>query len=176
MALTEQKQRFADRYFETLKGSESAIYAGYSEATSRQIAYNLLQEPEVEEYLSKLRSELSEKTGINRERILAEYSKIAFSDIRELYAGDNNLLDVRQMDDNIAGAVMSVEVDELFTQGVQIGYTKKVKLYNKLQALQDLGKHLGIFEKDNDQSKPKTTNIINLGSGTPPDAITTETE
>lgn len=174
--MTEQRIRFCERYFETLNACQSAIDASYSPDTARQIGYNLLQEEEVQEYIQKLRLEYQEKTGINRDRILAEYAKIAFSDIRELYAGDNNLLDVRQMDDAIAGAVMSVEVDEIKAGEMNIGYTKKVKLYNKLQALQDLGKHLGIFEKDNDQTKAKVTNIINLGSGTKPDDLTTETE
>ena len=70
MALTEQKKRFADKYFETLKGSESAIYAGYSEATARQIAHNLLQEPAVEGYLSGLRAEYAEKSGISKQWII----------------------------------------------------------------------------------------------------------
>lgn len=160
MALTEQKKRFADQYFLTLKGSESAIYAGYSQATARQIAHNLLQEPEVEDYLSELRTSLAEKTGITQARVLEEYAKIAFSDIRELYAGDNQLLDIRQIDDATAGAVMSVEVDELSAGGQFIGYTKKVKMYNKLGALDSLGKHLGIFEKDNDQKRSEIKIVV----------------
>lgn len=161
--MTEQRQRFADRYFETLNATQSAIYAGYSEQSAKSQASQLLDEDEVQEYLQKLREEYQIKSGINKQRILEEYAKIAFSDIRELYAGDNQLLDVRQIDDSTAGAVMAVEVDEMKNGlGMTIGYTKKVKLYNKIQALQDLGKHLGIFEKDNSQKAASMVTIFKL--------------
>ena len=49
-----------------------------------------------------------------------------------------------------------------------IGETKKVKLYDKLRALEALGKHIGLFEKDNKQKQAEVQNIINLGSGVKP--------
>lgn len=153
--MQENHIRFADKYFETLNAKDSAIYAGFSEDTAKQIGYNLLQRDDIQEYLNKLREEYQKKSGINKQRILDEYAKIAFSDIRELYSGDNQLLDIRQLDDVTAGAVACVDVDEVIDRkGNTIGYTKKVKLHNKLAALDSLGKVLGIFEKDNDQSRP----------------------
>lgn len=167
--MQENHIRFADKYFETLNAKESAIYAGFSEDTAKQLGYKLLQRDDIQEYLNKLREEYQKKSGINKQRILDEYSKIAFSDIRELYSGDNQLLDIRQIDDNTAGSVSSVEVDEMTDRyGNIIGYTKKVKLHNKLAALDSLGKVLGIFEKDNDQSRNIITNVVNLGSGVKP--------
>lgn len=151
--MTEQVKRFCDYYFESLNGAKAAISAGYAENSARQQAYQMLATDEVQEYLSALREEYQIKSGINKQRILEEYAKIAFSDIRELYAGDNQLLDIRQIDDTTAGAVASVEVDEVRAGDLTIGYTKKVKLHNKLAALESLGKHLGIFEKDNTQKK-----------------------
>lgn len=151
--MIESHKRFADKYFETLNASESAIYAGFSADTARQQGWQLLQREEVQEYLQKLRTEYQEQSGINKQRILDEYAKIAFSDVRELFSETNTLLRIGDIDDNMAGAIMSVESDEIFMQGQTIGETKKVKLYNKLQALDSLGKVLGIFEKDNEQSK-----------------------
>lgn len=154
--MTEQQKRFADRYFETLNGCQSAIYAGYSEATAKQQAYNLLQEPEVEEYLSNLRNDLAEKTGITQERVLQEYAKIAFFDIREVFDVDGGLIHVKQLDDSSAGAIASIKSSEEWgedDEGRKIitGTLKEVKIFDKIRALQDLGKHLGMFEKDNQQ-------------------------
>lgn len=168
MALTEQKKRFADRYFETLKGSQSAIDAGYSEATSRQIAHNLLQEPEVEEYLSHLRSDMASRHGVSKERLIAEYAKIAFFDIREIYDTDGGLINVKQLDDKSAGAISSIKSTEEWgedSEGNKIitGTNKEVKIFDKIRALQDLGKHLGLFEKDNDQkAKAAQVSIFQL--------------
>lgn len=151
MALTDKQQRFVEEYMVDLNATQAAIRSGYSVDTARSLGSENLSKPDIQEAIQKRKLELSESTGITAERILKEYAKIAFSDVRELYSVDNDLLDVRQMDDNIAGAVMSVEVDVMSSQGMAIGETKKVKLYNKLNALEALGKHLGLFEKDNKQ-------------------------
>ena len=47
--MQENHKRFADKYFETLNGSESAIYAGFSEDTARQKAWQLLQRDDIQD-------------------------------------------------------------------------------------------------------------------------------
>lgn len=174
--LTDKQKKFCEEYLIDLNATQAAIRAGYSEDTATEIGYENLRKPHIQEYVQSAQKALSEKTGITHERLLAEYAKIAFSDIRELYAGDNQLLDVRQMDDTIAGAVMSVEVDEMYAGTMIIGHTKKVKLYNKLQALDSIGKHLGFFEVDNKQKSPvlnmPAINVYNQG----PPLATSENE
>jgi len=161
MALTEQKKRFADRYFETLNGSQSAIYAGYSEATSRQIAHNLLQEPEVEGYISELKAEYSEKSGISKQRVLDEYRKIAFSDVRNILTIDGGMRSIDEIDDDTAAAIAAIEsFDEVSRVGEKLGTNRKIKLHDKLRALEALSKHLGLFEKDNDQKKNQASVTI----------------
>jgi phage terminase small subunit len=126
MALTEQKKRFADKYFETLKGSESAIYAGYSEATARQIAYNLLQEPEVEQYLSGLRAEYAEKSGISKQWIIERFKTISDRCIQEEPVFDSKGEPTGEFRFDSSGAN---------------------------NATAHLGKIIGVFEKDNEQRK-----------------------
>lgn len=164
MALTEQKIRFADRYFETLKGGESAVYAGYSEATKDQIAYNLLQETEVSEYIQKLKAEYALKNGINKESILNEYRKIAFSDVRKILTVDGGMKSIDEIDDDTAGAIAGIEsFDELEREtGEKLGTNRKIKLHDKLRALDALSKHLGLFEKDNEQKKTTAIGIMNI--------------
>jgi len=174
MALTDQKRKFADKWFETAKGGASAVYAGFSEKTKDQIAYNLLQEPEVNEYIQKLREEYALKSGINKESVLNEYRKIAFSDVRKLLTVDGGLKSIDDIDDETAGAIAGIEsFDEIEREsGEKLGTNRKIKLHDKLRALEALSKHLGLFEKDNDQSKPQNTNIINLGNGKDPNEAT----
>lgn len=168
VALTDKQQRFVEEYMVDLNATQAAIRAGYSQSTAHSIGAENLIKPEIQEAIQKRKQELSDQTGITAERVLKEYAKIAFSDIRELYTPDNNLYDIRQLDDETAGAVMSVEVDVMSVQGMPIGETKKVKLYDKLRALEALGKHIGLFEKDNKQKQAEVQNIINLGSGVKP--------
>lgn len=171
MALTEQKKRFADKYFETLNGSFSAECAGYSSATARQIAHNLLQEPEVEDYITKLRDDYSIKHGINKDRVLNEYRKIAFSDIREILTIDGGLRDIPDLEDDAAGAIAGIESFDEYDKesGEKLGTNRKIKLHDKLRALEALSKHLGLFERDNSQRKPETP-VLNV-TITPPKEV-----
>ncbi len=163
MALTEQKIKFAERWFETAKGGESAVYAGYSEKTKDQIAYNLLQEPEVNEYIQKLREDYKAKNGINAESVLNEYRKIAFSDVRNLLTIDGGLKDISEIDDDTASSIASIESYEDFNrEGEKLGTNRKLKLHDKLRALEALSKHLGLFEKDNSQKEKAIVTIFKL--------------
>lgn len=177
--MTEQRKRFCDKYFETLNGTQSAIYAGYSEDAAKSYASQLLDDPEVQAYLQTLRAEYQEKSGVTKERLIEEYKKIAFFDIREIYDVDGGLINVKQIDDSSAAAIAGIKSTEAWDTDEEgnriiIGTNKEVKIFDKIRALQDLGKHLGIFEKDNLQSRSKTTNVINLGSGKNPNEATPE--
>ena len=168
MALTDKQQRFVEEYMVDLNATQAAIRAGYSQDTANRIASENLSKLDIQEAIQKRKQELSESTGITAERVLSEYAKIAFSDVRELFTPDNNIFDIRQLDDNTAAAVSSVDIDVLSSMGMPIGYTKKLRLYNKLTALEALGKHIGLFEKDNKQKQTDIVNVIQLGAGVKP--------
>lgn len=155
--MLDQHIRFADKYFETLNASESARYAGFSEETAKQEGWRLLQRDDVQQYLEKLRAELQEKTGVTQQRVLNEIAKIAFSDIRNYYTDDDALKPITDLDDNEAAALSSVKILEEKLPGTQIvvGVNKEIKLYDKLSGLEKLARHLGLFEKDNQQSSAK---------------------
>lgn len=165
--MLEQHIRFADKYFETLNGAESARYAGFAEESARQEASRLLAREDVQDYLQKLRESLSEKTGITQERVLQEIAKIAFSDIRNYYQDDNNLKPICDLDDNEAAALASVKSYEENMPGTSIvvGMNREIKLYDKLAGLEKLARHLGMYEKDNNQQGKSFTTTVNVLSG-----------
>lgn len=153
--MTEQRKRFADKYFETLNGTQSAIFAGYSETSARVQASQLLDEEEIQEYLQTLRDKEAEKASISREKWLSELKKVGFSDIRELYSTDGGLHNITQIDDDTAGAISGIKSREIIDgDGNKVGDIVEVKMHDKLRALDTIGKHLGFFEKDNSQRKP----------------------
>ena len=160
--MTEQVKRFLDRYFETLKGKDSAIYAGFSEKTAVSQASQMLSIDENEKYLTKLREDYSLKHGINKDRVLNEYRKIAFSDIRNILTVDGGLKAINELDDDTAGAIAGIEsFDENDNQtGEKLGTNRKIKMHDKMKALDSLSKHLGLFEKDNSQKIETKKQVI----------------
>jgi hypothetical protein len=95
--------------------------------------------------------------------VMAELSKIVHADPRKLFDDNGTLLPIRQWPDDMAGAVASIEVDELFDgkgRGRKfIGYTKKVKFWDKNSGIEKAMKHLGLFAEDNKQRMGALANL-----------------
>lgn len=160
--LTDKQRKFCEEYLKDLNGTQAAIRAGYSQKTANEIAAENLAKPSIKAYLAERQRELQEATGITQKRVLEEYAKVAFLDIRKFYTVDGSLKSIHDLDAESAGALAGVEVyEEKITQDEEapvIGMTKKIKTYDKVKALDSLGRHLGLFGKDNEQLKP----IVNI--------------
>lgn len=74
---------------------------------------------------------------------------MALSDLRNVYNEDGTLKLPHEWSDEAAAAVAGVEVFEEFSGRGEnrelIGYTKKVKSYDKVRALEILSKNLGLI-------------------------------
>jgi phage terminase small subunit len=164
--LTDKQKRFCEEYIIDLNATQAAIRAGYSEKTAYSIGQENLKKPEIAEFLKKVQNELSERTKIKAEDVINELAKIGFSDIKNYYESDTNQKDITQLDNKFTAAVSSIKVTEM--EGDKWSKTvKEFKLHDKVKALEDLGKHLGIFEKDNKQKTPIVPPNIILNAGNP---------
>ena len=155
--MNEQRKRFADKYFETLNATQSAIYAGYSELSARSKASQLLDEEDVSEYLTKLKEKAEAKHSISQDRWLAELEAVGFSNIQDFISDGNNIKDISKLPEVKAKSVLSVKKTVLEFEGGE-KVTTEFKLHDKLNALDKIGRHFGYFDKDNGQ---KNT-IINV--------------
>ena len=156
--LTPKQQKFCDEFLIDLNGGKAAERAGYSKKTAYSIASENLKKPEIVAYLNQKRSEISTKTGITPERVLQEYARLAFFDIRNIYDENGNLISIKSLSDDTAAAIAGVEVSQEITKTEKktktVNNTVKVKIANKILALDSIAKHLGMFEKDNAQKQP----------------------
>lgn len=165
--MNDKHKRFCEEYMIDLNGKQAAIRTGYSEDRAEVTASELLAREDVKLYLIELKRKAADKLEIKRDRVLKEYARIAFADIRKYYDEGGNLLSPDQLDDDAAAALAGIEVFEEFEMAKgtkkKIGNTKKIKLSNKLQALDSLAKHLGLFEEDNKQ-KTQDFDLSNLST------------
>lgn len=83
------------------------------------------------------------------ESLKDELKAIAMSDIRLAFNPDGSVKPVEEWPDALAKTVQSVEVNELFEgygkDRTHIGYTKKLKFWDKVKALELLGKTMALF-------------------------------
>jgi hypothetical protein len=77
------------------------------------------------------------------ERVLHVLRQISFADIKKLYDENGRLKNPQDWDDDISSAVASIDSMEL--DGELDGEIKKVKLWDKLKAIELIGKNLSLF-------------------------------
>jgi phage terminase small subunit len=175
MTLTDKQKRFCEEYLIDLNATQAAIRAGYSPKTAEQTASRLLRNVKVQEYIAKRQKELSRSTHITQERVIKELALIAFSNNAD-YARvvekkmqtevDGMLVDVLGEDGKpiMYRTVDPVLTDELTEEQKRaLAVIKKgrdgleVKSFDKVRALELLGKHLGIFTEKIEANVNDTT-------------------
>jgi phage terminase small subunit len=119
----------------------------------------------IAEHHRRVEAELKAKYEITRENVLDALSNLVFADPRLLFNPDGTLKHVSELDDRTAKMVSSFEVEELYEvegkgparRKVNTGRVTKVKMWDKNSAVDKAMRHLGLFEKDNNQ---KPTPVI----------------
>lgn len=141
--LTAKQQRFVDEYLIDMNATQAAIRAGYSPSTAQEQGYQLLQKTSVSEAISVAMAERSKRTGINQDRVMVELAKIAFLNPTDVFNMDEATVRGDANRDDTA-CIASVKVKTIPTDEGEI-VEREVKTYDKIRALELLGKHLGSF-------------------------------
>lgn len=160
--LPEKRQRFVEEYMLDLNATRAAIRAGYSPKTAESQGSRLLSNAKIQEAVRNAQQSRQERTRVTADRTVREIARLAFVDPRRLVNEDGSFKGLHELDEDLAAAVSSIEVDE---------YGKvKYKLWSKNQALDMLMKHLGLYERDNSQKPPAVIQEIRLVALRPTDS------
>jgi len=148
-ALTPKQQRFVEEYLVDLNGTQAAIRAGYSAKTAQEQSSRLLSKAIIQNAVSERQKKISEKIEVTVERVVREYARVAFLDPRKIFTGDGGLKPIQEIDDETVAAIAGVESADLYEgygdERERVGTLRKVKLADKVRALDSLAKHLGMF-------------------------------
>jgi phage terminase small subunit len=153
--LTDKEARFCLEYLVDLNATQAAIRAGYSQSSAKQIAYELLQREPIELRITTLMQERALRTQVTADRVVRELARIGFSDLSEIASWDREgkltLKASNEISSDASAAV--VEIHSHTSRSKEGEFTTtRVKRADKSKALELLGRHLGLFEKDNEQS------------------------
>lgn len=145
--MTERQKTFARLLANDPMGNKTvaAKGAGCPDKSASVTASGWLKNPRIIAEIERLRAKTEEKLDISAEKVLAALAKIGFSDIRKLFTDDGTLKGINELDDETAGAIAGIEHEKLFEhfgkgQAKHTGTTVKVKMADKLRALELLGK------------------------------------
>ncbi len=138
--LNERQKIFVKEYIIDFNASRACVAAGYAKSSSYTLPYDLLKR----DYIRKaIRSEIDkrlERIQISQDRVVYELARIAFSDMRNFAQWGPfgvTLKNSKTLTDKDAACI--AEISESDTSAVRF------KLYDKLKALELLGRHLGMF-------------------------------
>ncbi|MGN0619208.1 MAG: terminase small subunit [Ruminiclostridium sp.] len=143
MLITRKQKLFCDEYLIDLNATQAAIRAGYSVETAGSIGSENLKKPEISAYIGKAMAERSKRTGITADRVINEIAKVGFVKATDLIDPNTATIRSEASEEDLA-CIQSIKVKN--TVGADFETTEReIKLCDKLKALEQLGRHTGIF-------------------------------
>ncbi|MFG1393293.1 terminase small subunit [Xanthobacter agilis] len=144
--MTPKQELFVIEYMKDLNASAAAERAGYSAKTAYAQGQRLLKNAEVSAKLCVAMEKRAQREEITADRVLREIAKVAFFDPREAFNGDGTLKPIHELSAAVASAIAGLDVTEFHdADGAPVGRLKKVKLSDRVRALELLARHLGML-------------------------------
>ena len=150
--LTPKQEAFCQSYLETGNASEAYRQSYDASAmkpeTVNRAAKELIDNPKIAARIAKLENDRLKRHQVTVDRVVAEFSRLAFLDIRKAFDEEGHLKPVQELDDDTAAAIAGLEVEDLWEgrgeSRERVGRLHKIKLSDKKGALDSLSKYLGI--------------------------------
>lgn len=152
--LTSQQHEFVKHYLMDHDVKRAGMMAGLSKGYAES---SLLNMPTIRDYIKVVTRMHELTTGITKEFVIAEFLKLAKVSVQELYDKNGNMIPPHKLRPDVAAAVSEIkEKSWMEKQGEESIPVKEItyKLHSKLVALDSLAKHVGLYEKDNNQKRP----------------------
>jgi phage terminase small subunit len=155
MGLTTKQRDFCRFYVENQSAHRSAIQAGYSEQYAKSKSGTLLDNLDVVAEIKRLRDRMNERAEKSATDVVNEYARVAFTDrtsfLKEdpLRPGELMFKAPDELTDDQKALVERVNVSrrEIDTeQGKVWRQEYSYVLLDKANALQQMGRHFGIFD------------------------------
>ncbi|MGI6078461.1 MAG: terminase small subunit [Fastidiosipilaceae bacterium] len=149
--LTNKQRLFVAEYLVDLNATQAAIRAGYSIKNADKIGPENLRKPKIQKAIQEQMNARESRTLITADKVLEELAKIGFANLADYIQVQQDgtaYVDISGMTREQAAAVQEITVDE-YTEGggEDARQVKKVKLklIDKIKALELIGKHLAMW-------------------------------
>lgn len=140
--MTPKEELFVREYLVDLNGAAAAVRAGFGRTHANTTGYRLRQRADVREAIEAGLAERNAALDISADRVLAEYARIAFSDMADF--ADFGPEGVRLRDLSALGRDQTAAIASLSAATRELGPSVRIRLHDKLAALDALARHIGL--------------------------------
>jgi phage terminase small subunit len=145
----ERIKLFVREYLKDLNGTQAAIRAGWSKGTAPSSAYHLLAREDVQDMVREANAERLERAEVSADMVLKQLIALSTVDIASAFDEHGVVKQLHEMPPETRAALAGIEAYEEYAgRGADrepVGRVTKIKLMNKLDVLELLGRHLSLF-------------------------------
>lgn len=142
--------------------TKAAIMAGYAPKAANRAGFSLLSKEHIKRRIKKEREARAKRLRLTADSVLAKIASVGHYDPRKMFDENGAMLPIKSLDEDEACAIHGFEVTEIRnSDGNVIGVSKKVRLADRLPALDKIARHLGLL-KDRVEVSGDETNPIRL--------------
>jgi phage terminase small subunit len=178
--LTDKQRLFVMEYMRDFNATRAAMAAGYSKRSAYSEGWRLLNNAEIQAEIKRLKEDMADNLALDIRRIIAEYMKIAFTDVTDLLEFGQREVPVMSMfgpmyegegDDKkpVMKTVNYVDFkDHSQVDGTVIAEVKQgkdgvsIKLHDKMRALEKLEKYTDFMTEEQLQKVAKLRGEVAL--------------
>lgn len=171
--LTDKQRAFCLHYCTHWNATKAAKQAGYSEKTAQEISSENLSKPIIQAYIKHIQSDIARAAGVSALRNLMELTKIAYTNPTDIRESWEQLKDWESIPDDVKAGIAEVvtvskvlrrvgggdESDDENSGLVQTLETVKVKMHDKLKAIDMINRMLGYNEQEESDGATFTINF-----------------
>lgn len=145
-------ERFCNAYLVSFNGKQSAIEAGYKKSAATQMAYELMDKPEIQKRLKHLQEHFFKAKKLEREEVMRQLYYLCTRDVLDFCDKDTgyiNINNLRRLPKNLRASIDGIKVKQLWDkQGEIIGEEITITLSPKAKAVELAMKHFSLFAPD----------------------------
>jgi phage terminase small subunit len=143
--LSYKQQKFCEEYLLNFNAYRAALSAGYTDNTARK--GDLLHVPKIQAYLKEAMKRSAARAELTHDMLLRELMKVAFCNMGNYYDDRGNPKRMHQLTDDEKSAISYFQLADVTEDDGHIrGEMFKIKLHNKMAAIDKLCKHTGFYK------------------------------
>lgn len=176
--LTDKQRAFAREYVHDFNGAAAAIRAGYSAKCAKRLASQAMKVPAVLAEIDRLTQAKAARADMKDDEVVEQLTNIIRADVRDVLEWGFSTVTQKDPAGNEAEfsipfvhPIASADLPRSISCAVaEVSQGKdgtfKVKMHDKIAAIDKLMRHLGMFEKDNKQVADGLADLIAAAQGT----------